>query len=77
MPAAQYLRMSTVEQECSITLQQDCIARYAQDNNFIIIDSYVDEGKSGLAATHRQGLRSLLNDVVSGRRGSGQFSSMT
>lgn len=58
--------MSTVEQECSITLQQDFIARYAQDNNFIIIDSYVDEGKSGLAATHRQGLRSLLNDVVSG-----------
>jgi Resolvase, N terminal domain len=48
VPAAQYLRMSTDMQECSIENQAVVIQRYAEANEFKIVKTYEDAGKSGL-----------------------------
>jgi DNA invertase Pin-like site-specific DNA recombinase len=66
LPAAQYLRMSTDHQQFSIDNQADAIKRYAEDQGFEIIRTYIDEAKSGLALKHRLGLAKLLSDVVGG-----------
>jgi len=66
VPAAQYLRMSTEQQQYSLENQAACIARYAASRGFEIIQTYVDSGKSGLSIRHRSGLRRLLKDVVNG-----------
>jgi len=66
IPAAQYLRMSTEDQQYSITNQRIRILEYAQNNGFNIIKTYEDPGKSGVIIKHRKGLRELLKDVVSG-----------
>lgn len=65
IPAAQYLRMSTEQQQYSIENQAVCIQRYAANKGFEIVRTYVDPGKSGLSLRHRLGLRQLLKDVVS------------
>jgi DNA invertase Pin-like site-specific DNA recombinase len=66
IPAAQYLRMSTEDQQYSITNQRIRIQEYAQNNSFNVIKTYEDPGKSGLILKHRKGLSALLKDVVSG-----------
>lgn len=63
-PAAQYLRMSTDEQQYSLLNQAAAIARYAELRNFAIVKSYEDPGRSGLVLRERPGLRALLSDVV-------------
>lgn len=66
VPAAQYLRMSTDDQQYSIANQRFRIAQYAETNGFSIVRTYEDPGKSGLIIKHRKGLSALLRDVLSG-----------
>jgi DNA invertase Pin-like site-specific DNA recombinase len=66
VPAAQYLRMSTEHQQYSTKNQAAAIAGYAAEHGYIVIASYVDEGRSGLVLNRREALRNLLRDVVSG-----------
>jgi hypothetical protein len=46
--AAQYVRMSTDSQELSIANQQAEIGRYAERFGYEIVQTYRDEGKSGV-----------------------------
>jgi DNA invertase Pin-like site-specific DNA recombinase len=64
--AAQYVRMSTDQQQYSIENQATAIAEYAAANGFQIVAEYADEGRSGLTLRGRGGLERLLQDVVSG-----------
>ncbi len=66
IPAAQYLRMSTEDQQYSIANQKARIREYAQNKGFNIIKNYEDPGKSGVVIKHRKGLSALLKDVVGG-----------
>lgn len=63
--AAQYLRMSTDHQQYSIQNQAAAIQRWAGEHGFTVVQTYEDAGKSGLALNRRDGLRQLLQDVVS------------
>ena len=65
-PAAQYLRMSTEDQQYSLANQRLRIREYADKHDFNIIQTYEDPGRSGVIIKHRKGLRNLLQDVVSG-----------
>jgi DNA invertase Pin-like site-specific DNA recombinase len=67
IPAAQYLRMSTENQQYSLQHQADAICRYAAEHGFLIIKTYSDAAKSGLRLKNRMGLRQLLADVVEGQ----------
>jgi DNA invertase Pin-like site-specific DNA recombinase/DNA-binding winged helix-turn-helix (wHTH) protein len=67
IPAAEYVRMSTDDQQNSIPFQTEAIRRYAAKNGFEVVATYSDPGKSGLAIRNRPGLRSLLRDVVNGK----------
>jgi len=62
--AAQYVRMSTDHQECSIEIQAAAIALYAASHNMGIVRSYVDAGKSGLTIARRLGLKELIRTVT-------------
>ena len=64
--AAQYLRMSTDHQQYSIENQAAAIQRWAAEHGFNVVQTYEDAGKSGLVLNRRQGLRQVLQDVVSG-----------
>jgi DNA invertase Pin-like site-specific DNA recombinase len=66
IPAAQYLRMSTEHQQYSLENQSTAILKYAESLGFMVVRTYSDAAKSGLALKHRKGLRQLLQDVVSG-----------
>jgi len=66
VPVAQYLRMSTEHQQYSLAFQSSTMKSYAEKNNFTIIQTYTDAGKSGLVLKHRDGLAQLLHDVVAG-----------
>ncbi|MDF2116378.1 recombinase family protein [Roseiarcaceae bacterium H3SJ34-1] len=65
--AAQYLRMSTDLQEYSTELQAAGIQRYADLHNITIVQTYADEGKSGLNLGGRLALQNLIDDVTNGR----------
>jgi len=67
VPAAQYVRMSTEDQQYSIANQEAAIQTYAKGHGYIVVSTYADAGKSGVEIKHRQELRRLLSDVVSGR----------
>ena len=58
VPAAQYVRVSTERQEYSLDCQFAGISQYAQQNGFVVCQTYCDEAKSGLVITHRTGLSS-------------------
>lgn len=64
--AAQYLRMSTEGQQYSIETQSDAIQVYAALRGLELVATYKDEGKSGLSLEGRDGLQSLIHDVVTG-----------
>jgi hypothetical protein len=66
VPVAQYLRMSIEHQRFSQDNQTAALQLYAEKNNFNIVKTYVDAGKSGLVLKHREGLAQLLHDVVQG-----------
>ena len=67
IPAAQYVRMSTEEQEYSISNQEEAISRFAKANGYNVVSTYADAGKSGIAIRTRAGLIQLLKDVMTGR----------
>ena len=67
IPAAQYLRMSTDQQQYSLDNQADAIARYAAHHGFQIVKTYSDAAKSGLRLKNRAGLKQLLADVMEGQ----------
>src|SRR5436305_2590808 len=66
LPAAQYLRMSTEHQQYSLLNQAEANKNYASSNHFEIVRTYTDAGRSGLRLKRRDGLKQLLNDVVTG-----------
>src|SRR5579864_8586179 len=66
VPAAQYLRMSTEQQQYSLANQSIAIQKYAESHGFEVLHSYSDASKSGLVLSRRAGLRQLLQDVVAG-----------
>ncbi len=63
IPVAQYVRMSTEHQRYSTENQAQVIAEYAAQHGMLIVQTYQDEGKSGLSIEGRAGLRGLLADV--------------
>jgi DNA invertase Pin-like site-specific DNA recombinase len=66
VPAAQYLRMSTENQQYSLQNQSVSIQKYAESHSFVVVQTYSDTAKSGLVLRRRTGLQQLLQDVVSG-----------
>lgn len=64
--AAQYLRMSTDHQRYSAEHQRAAILDFATQRGFEIVRTYADEGLSGVRIDGREGLKSLLADVVTG-----------
>lgn len=64
--AAQYIRVSTDDQRCSAQEQRAVMAKYASDRGIEIVETYVDEGRSGLTVDRRAGLQTLLAEVLSG-----------
>jgi DNA invertase Pin-like site-specific DNA recombinase/DNA-binding winged helix-turn-helix (wHTH) protein len=67
VPAAQYVRMSTEDQQYSIANQEAAIRTYAENHGFTVTATYADAGKSGVAIKHRRELRRLLHHVTSGQ----------
>jgi DNA invertase Pin-like site-specific DNA recombinase len=67
IPAAVYVRMSTEDQQYSIANQKAAIQIYAESHGLIVVSTYADAGKSGVAIKHRKELRRLLHDVTSGQ----------
>jgi len=62
-----YVRMSTDHQKYSTENQADAIREYAVRRNLEIVETYADEGKSGLSLDGRDALKRLIDDVQSGR----------
>ncbi len=67
IPAAQYVRMSTEDQQYSIANQKAAIQAYAEKHGFVVTSTYSDAGKSGVEIKYRKELRRLLSDVMSGQ----------
>lgn len=67
IPAAAYIRMSTEHQIYSPINQMEAIKEYADKNGFEIVETYSDEGKSGLQVKGRVGLQKMISDVQSGK----------
>jgi DNA invertase Pin-like site-specific DNA recombinase/DNA-binding winged helix-turn-helix (wHTH) protein len=67
VPAAQYLRMSTEDQQYSIPNQQSAIQQYAAQHGYTVVSTYTDAGRSGVALNTRASPKKLLQDVVSGQ----------
>lgn len=67
VPAAQYMRMSDEHQRYSLANQSAAIGRYAQQRGFDIVQTYADEGKTGLKRKGRQALNALLEDIRTGQ----------
>ena len=68
--AAQYVRMSTEHQQYSTENQSDVIRQYAEANGMNIVQTYADDGKSGLNLDGRDALQQLIADV---ERGTARF----
>ncbi|WP_035996186.1 recombinase family protein [Paraburkholderia caribensis] len=66
---AEYVRMSTEHQQYSTENQRDRIREYAATRNIEIVQTYADEGKSGLRIDGRDALQRLIRDVVAGQPG--------
>jgi DNA invertase Pin-like site-specific DNA recombinase len=67
VPAAQYVRMSTEHQQYSTANQEDAIRSYADGRGFEIVQTYADEGRSGLNVAGRDALKRMIDDVQAGR----------
>lgn len=63
IPACGYYRMSSDQQEASISQQKEEVQKLAKTNGYIIIKEYVDEGKSGsLETSKRTSFLRLIKD---------------
>jgi DNA invertase Pin-like site-specific DNA recombinase len=67
VPAAEYVRMSTGDQQYSIANQKAEIQRYAAKHGFLVNQTHTDAGRSGVVIKHRKGLAELIQEVVSGK----------
>ena len=70
MRTAIYCRVSTEEQATegfSIHAQKDKLTKYAESNDWDIVDYYVDDGISGKNLTERPEVSRLIEDVKKGR----------
>ena len=65
-PAAEYVRMSTEHQQYSIDNQAAKIREYARARGLEIVETFADEGRSGLSINGRDSLRRLIDTVESG-----------
>jgi DNA invertase Pin-like site-specific DNA recombinase len=65
VPVAEYLRMSTEQQQYSLDNQHAAITVYAEHRAFSVVKTYADGARSGLDLKRRNGLRQLLHDVMS------------
>ncbi|MEM7620747.1 MAG: recombinase family protein [Pseudomonadota bacterium] len=63
-----YVRMSTDHQKYSTENQAEAITEYAKRKNLEIINTYADEGKSGLNLAGRDALKQLIDDVQRGNK---------
>ncbi len=61
--AAAYVRMSTEHQKYSPENQMAAIRDYAEKHNYEIVQTYSDEGKSGLNIAGRASLQRMISDV--------------
>ena len=52
---AQYVRMSTEQQQYSLDNQSLAIGQYAEQHNMMIVRTYSDAGRTGLTLTQRPG----------------------
>lgn len=66
MRAAIYVRMSTEHQQYSTENQRDTLFEYASAHNMEVVQTYADEGKSGLKLQGRDALRQMIEDVEKG-----------
>jgi DNA invertase Pin-like site-specific DNA recombinase len=64
--AAEYVRMSTEHQKYSTDNQSEAIHLWAERRGYEIVQTYADEGKSGLNLGGRRALQRLLQDVEDG-----------
>jgi len=64
--AAEYVRMSTDQQQFSIAYQQAAIRLYAAQRGMAVVRTYADEGRSGLTLNERPAMIQLLADVEAG-----------
>lgn len=62
--AAQYLRMSTLNQEFSLDNQAQFIKEYASKHNYEVVHTYDDAGKSGVTVSGRHDFNKLMDDVI-------------
>ncbi|MCW0350409.1 MULTISPECIES: recombinase family protein [Pantoea] len=62
--AAQYLRMSTLNQEFSLDNQAQFIKEYASKHNYEVVHTYDDAGKSGVTVSGRHDFNRLMDDVI-------------
>jgi DNA invertase Pin-like site-specific DNA recombinase len=62
-----YVRMSTEHQQYSTENQGDTIRQWAKTNGYEIVETFADEGKSGLNIAGRASLQRLLQTVMSGQ----------
>ncbi|MFM0019473.1 MULTISPECIES: recombinase family protein [Paraburkholderia] len=62
--AAQYVRMSTDHQQYSPENQKTALADYARVHDIDIVETYEDDGRSGVTLRHRPALLKLLKDVL-------------
>ncbi|MDO9433979.1 recombinase family protein [Hydrogenophaga sp.] len=62
--AVAYVRMSTSQQDLSIGTQLAAIHSYAEVNNLQVIRVYEDAARSGLGITNREGMKSMIRDVM-------------
>ena len=67
IPAAMYIRMSTEHQKYSPENQAAAIREYAEHNDYEIIKTYTDGGKSGLNIAGRAALQQMLKDLRVGQ----------
>src|SRR5476651_2395826 len=67
IPVAAYVRMSTEHQQYSTENQLDRIKEYAARRGMEIVRVFADEGKSGLSAKNRDGLRRMIAEVETGK----------
>ena len=64
--AAMYVRMSTDHQKYSTENQETAIREYAEKRNIEIIETFADQGKSGLDIQGRDALKNLISTVENG-----------
>lgn len=67
VPAAMYVRMSTEHQQYSTENQADAVRQYAARHGYRIVETFADEGKSGLNIGGRLSLQRLIDTVTAGK----------